>query len=430
MPRFYQSFVAPLKPQTAPVPISDRHVAPPAGRSLPPRFAQGDTFTAPPKVIPAIVAAVTIAMWTPTPGVIAQPQEYAQSSYVAPAATVAAASLTTIAGWRGEVTVSGKVFRYSLPDGFSAPPKLFPPATITLNHWTPTIAAPAVAPAHAQGPSFVAPEKVLPYSFLTNWLGEVAGPAKRFVFLAGDIWTGPPTFAPFVSPFTLTSWLGEVASPAKRFTFSAGDIFTAPAKTLPPAAITISNWFGTDGAKAVAHVFAQGDMFTAPPKFGIAVPAVVLLPSWLGEVAPPAKRFTFSAGDIFTAPAKTLPPAAITLNHWMPNAAAVSLSSPHLQPAASTAPEKVLAQAVTPNLAWLRDMPAVRQTPRFAAADILTAPPQIPAVAGGPPTIGALAAAVRASMESLSAAVRPAIDAQFAAMRPAIHSQGAIVRPS
>lgn len=51
-------------------------------------------------------------------------------------------------------------------------------------------------------------------------------------------------------------------------------------------------------------------------------------------------------------------------------------------------------------------------------------------VASGPFTIGALAAAVRAAMESLYAATRPAIDGQSAATRPAIDSLNAATRPA
>ncbi len=491
MPRFYESSVRPLRPQTAPLPISDRHVAPMPVCALPPHFAAGDNFTAPPKVIPAIVAAVTLAMWTPT---IAQPAvaaEYQQAaSFVAPEKVAAAAAPVIGPGW-SEAAPPAKAVRFFFPEGFAAPDKMLPPAAIALNHWTPTLGVNAQPLEYDRG-SYVAPDKfgiaAPAIVLLPSWLGEAAGPSRRFTFTAGDLLSAPSKTLPpaaitlnhwtstdgvkavaykysspeafcapdkfgIVSPATvfLPAWLGEIAPPAKRFTFLAGDVWSSPPKLFPPAPITLNHWSSTDGSPAVRYIFSVPDAVAAPAKFAVISAAPVTLSSWLGEIAPPAKQFVHFGAEPFAAPAKVLPPAAVTLNSWLPDSGLISLSVPHVLPPALAAPEKILTSAVLPMLpGWLGEMAATARPPRFAAAINFDPPKIFPATrpasiaaqaayiraamealgAAVRPGIQSLNAAVRASMEAINAAVRAAIEARSAATRPAIESQSAIVRPS
>ncbi|HEV1992525.1 MAG TPA: hypothetical protein VGR34_06640, partial [Candidatus Dormibacteraeota bacterium] len=171
-------------------------------------------------------------------------------SYAAPDKFgISIAAPVTIENWIGELAGPAKRFSFSAGD-ISAPPKLFPPAPVTLNHWTPTLGVNA-----------------LPQPFDR---GSYAAPDKFGISIA--------------APVTIENWIGELAGPAKRFSFSAGDTFSAPAKTLPPAPITLSNWFGTDGCKAVVYIFSLPDGFAAPPKFDLTV-AVPIFPTVCAQAA-------------------------------------------------------------------------------------------------------------------------------------------------
>src|SRR5256885_3387231 len=346
MPRHFQSNVGPLKPQTAPLPISDRHVAPLPNCALPQRFARVESHCAPVRTLPAIVAAITIAMWTPTVGAQAVALPHAQApSVAAPEKVITAAAPITVAGWTPGVSLSAKEFQFNFDDRPVAPPFAKFVSPFTLASWMPDFQPPRVPP----------------------------------FFLRAE--SAAPPIAPYVSPFTLASWLGEVPPPAKRFAFTPGDTFTAPAKVLPPAAITIANWFGTDGRVAVRNTFAVPEPFTAPAKFGIAVPAIVSLEAWLGEVAGPAKRFTFAPGDTFTAPAKVLPPAAITIANWFGTDGSAAVRYTYSQAPSSASPDKVITASAPITIAnWMPNMGARALSFTHARAPI-AAPDKV--LAGG-----------------------------------------------
>ncbi|HEV1992425.1 MAG TPA: hypothetical protein VGR34_06135 [Candidatus Dormibacteraeota bacterium] len=274
MPRHYQSSVSPVAPASTKLPTSVAGLAEAGAPAVGGHFAQPDGFCAPAKVIPAIIAAVTMAMWTPTiaaPTVISQYQQ--GPSFTAPEKVLPTLAAVISPGW-SEATLPGKTFRFSWPEGFASPPKLFPPAAITLNHWTPTLGVNALPQPFDRG-SYAAPDKF-----------GLAAPAVVL----------------------LPSWLGEVGPPAKQFVFWGGEIFTSPAKVLPPAAATLNAWLPNVAATSVStpHLFPAA--LAAPEK--VLVPAATPNIAWLGQMPTVTQTPRFAAAENF-APLKVMPLAAI-----------------------------------------------------------------------------------------------------------------------
>src|SRR5882724_7398671 len=120
MARFYQSFVKPLAPQTAPpVPIGPRDVAQMPTQALPPRFAQAEAFVAPPKFGLAVAAATFLPGWTSTNGIkaVALPHAQAEAFAAPPKFGLIVAAATFLPG-------------RSSTDGLKAQPQGFAPGNV------------------------------------------------------------------------------------------------------------------------------------------------------------------------------------------------------------------------------------------------------------------------------------------------------------
>jgi hypothetical protein len=349
MPRHFQPFVKPLLPQTAPVPISDRHVAQKPWQAVPPRFAQGDTFTAQvrPTLATLAISAAFLAFVPPN----AQPQKFAPCDVVNQVrptlATLPSGTATDFAPRTGQ----SQPPRFSAAEPFSAPPKfnLTAAATVTISAWSPTpgaevitlvfhqdnVVAPPIAPFVSPftssswrqpdplpfvEPTFkwadliVAPPSapfVSPFS-IDSWLPTIGQPAIKLAYRS-DIVTQGPT-APLVSPFTFSNWRQPDPLPSVPPRYMSGDVYTAPAKNLPPAPITLNHWTPTIGANAVVLLYAQTAPFAVPDKFNIVTPAATFLPAWTSTIGSNAQPQQFTDPN-FVVPANA-PAISITINGW------------------------------------------------------------------------------------------------------------------
>jgi hypothetical protein len=336
--------------------------------------------------------------------------------------------------------------------------------TVPQYDWLPNLASNAVALPHVPGDLFTAPAKfnisAPAVVFLAGFLGELAGPANRFIFIRSEPFVTQPltkvptiaqydwlpnlapdaivlTYAPtpafsapdkfgiaVPTPPVLAGFLGELAGPAKEFVFIQAEPFTAPGKALPPAAITLNHWLPNLAPDAVTLTYAAAPTFSAPDKFGIAVPAPPVLAGFLGEVAGPAKEFIFIQAEPFTAPGKVLALIVVPLG-WQTTTAANAVQKSAARAPSSIAPEKITI-AIAPNTIdkWNQLEPPARYIARFARALELSGPDKtLPSLITNP--LCAQSGSVRMSLEAQIALVRLALGSQSGSVRQALLAQAA-----
>jgi hypothetical protein len=239
----------------------------------------------------------------------------------------------------------------------------------------------ALPPRFARAEPFVTqPLTKVPTVAQYDWLPNAAPNAIALPHVPGDLFAAPAKFnisAP--AAVSLAAFLGELAGPAKEFVFIQAEPFTAPGKALPPAAITLNHWLPNAAPNAVALPHIPGDLFAAPAKFNISAPAAVSLAAFLGELAGPAKEFIFIQAEPFTAPGKALPPAPITLNHWLPNLAPDAITLTYAPTPAFSAPDKFgIAVPAPPVLAgFLGEVAGTAKEFVFIQAEPFTAPGKV-----------------------------------------------------
>jgi hypothetical protein len=463
MPRHFQADVHPLRPQTAPLPIGPRNVAEVPAIALPPRFARAEPFVTQPltKVptvaqydwLPNIAPDAVVLIYAPTPSFVTQPLT----------------KVPTIAqyDWLPNAAPNAVALPHAPGDLFTAPAKfnISAPAVVSLEGFLGELAGPAKQFVFARAESFVTqPLTKVPTLPEYSWLPSIAAPgAIMLAHTAGDLFTAPAKFNISAAvTVSLAAFLGELAGPAKQFVFARAESFVTQPLTKVPT-LDQYDWLPNIAPGALHLTYTPTPAFSAPDKFGIAVPAPPVLAGFLGEVAGPAKEFVFIQAEPFTAPGKVLPPAPITLNHWLsevpPKSANVSRTAENVsqtQPfvsssavivplgwqtttapnaiqksaaraPATVAPEKITI-AIAPNTLdkWNQLEPPARYIARFARALELSGPDKtLPSLITNP--LCAQSGAIRMSLEAQIALVRLALGSQSGRVRQALLAQGARV---
>src|SRR2546429_4519458 len=145
MPRHFQASVNQIAPTLAALPKSLAGLAEIPRSANPPRFARVESHCAPVRTLPAIVAAITMVMWTPTTGANAVALPHTQApSVAAPEKVITAAAPLTLASWTGELSIAGKTFRFNFDDRSVAPPPAKIVSPFTVSSWLPDFQPPRV----------------------------------------------------------------------------------------------------------------------------------------------------------------------------------------------------------------------------------------------------------------------------------------------
>jgi hypothetical protein len=355
-PKHFVASVRPLLPQTAPVPISERDVAKTPPRALPPRFARGDDFTAPPKfglstsvslvfslssssapqgggmrpanhfvatqrpLLPqtGAPATPTIDSWLATLGPNAQPQKFATSASNAPDKVLP--SSTTF------------LFAPSSPaqqGGGSATPRHF--SAFAIKPLLPQTATPAppvfswrgedpYVPKfdwYAMGDTSTGPSATA--SAAMSYVSAIEGQNAQPQRFAGVTYSAPDKFGLTAPPTpTIAGWLATLGPQAQPQRFDRGAA-NAPEKVLPfiPAIPTLGSWTPSIGVQAQPQDYDRGGV-TGPDKANLTVPSVVFLPGWQDTDGAQAVKFTFTQPPPFAGPDKVLPffVAPPTISSW------------------------------------------------------------------------------------------------------------------
>lgn len=315
----YVSTVRPLAPQTAPLPISDRHVAPTPWKGLPPRFAQSEAFVAPPKFGLIVVVPPTIANWLSTIGANAVRLKYAAPDFVNQVRPTLAA-LPGPAGF--ELTFrapNAQPQRYA-PTDFSGPAKfglLFVP-TPSIAAWTAVLGQTAVQLGYARSDFSAQVRPTLaalpsPAGFELAFIGLRGQPldfaAPDFVAPAAPVLSAPA--ATVLARFENSQIRqGGPAPVPKHFIASVRQILPTPAQIFP---LTIASWLTNDAWLSVHLQYAFSS--SAAPTFAAAIAQLPRSVDYVLQPPPNAQPLDYALSSIVE-PDKTLPTVGFSLFSW------------------------------------------------------------------------------------------------------------------
>jgi hypothetical protein len=341
------------------------------------RFLRGDDWSAPPSIQAVLPPPVKQYQEWPTIGLPAFLKFTRGDTWSAPP-SIKAILPPPVNQYQIVPNVARWTFLKFWPGDFTAPPKfnMPTPATVLLPAFLGELAGPAKQFVFVQGDTYSAPAKALSAvgAALFAWLGEViAAPAKDFVFLQGDTYTAPPS-APYVSAFTLSSWLVEVGGPAKQFRFAPGDSSAPPiAPSVSP--FTLSSWLGELAGPAKLFRFVLPDAYAAPDKVIPFIASTALISGWQGELAGPGRQFRFSLPEAFQPPAIFTPPAIIQIGNWFSTDGVKAVLLSYAPSPSYVSPEKVLPFIAPALLAgFVGELAAPAKQFRFTLADAFQPP--------------------------------------------------------
>jgi hypothetical protein len=375
----FVAFVKPLSPQTAPLPIGDRHVAPTPWKALPPHFAQSEPFVAPPKFGLIVAVPPTMANWTPTPGAKAVTLKYAAPDFVNQVRPTLAA-LPAPAGFELVFRPPNAQPQSYAPTDFSGPAKfglVFVPPPSTAG-WLATLGANAVALKYA-APDFVNQVRptlaALPAPAGFE-LALIAANARPPCYRGADF-SAPPKFGLIpVATATLSAWLPSSAAPGAQPLEYAPSLLVASDKIIVAAPPTVyARWENSQ--------IRQGGTPPVPKHYVASVrqllpaPAQVLpltLASWLANDARGSLVLEYLAGD-YAAPivSGTIAPVPVGVSFVV----ATPRNAQPLDYALTTivSPDKTLPQLpASPFLAWRSEDAYVPKSDWYVMGDTLTAP--------------------------------------------------------
>jgi hypothetical protein len=179
--------------------------APPGARQL--IFSRGDAHSSPVATIPATIAPVTLANWTPTAAQVAVILRHTQAlEFAAPDKFgILVAASPTIGSWLATIGEIARQLGYSRPDA-AAPAKVLPSLeSITLDKWNPAAAAPLYRALFTKFAELGMPAKALPPAPITlaQWLTTDAKAGVRYRFWLPE-GLSRPVFVPVIpGPFVI-----------------------------------------------------------------------------------------------------------------------------------------------------------------------------------------------------------------------------------
>ena len=354
MQHHYVSIVKPIVPQTAPLPISIRDVAPPPTRALPQRYAQPDTIVN--QVRPTLAALpapagfeLDFVAWPARPPSYAQPEVFCGPAKFA--LTLAPAT-PTVSGWTPTLAPPAQPQKFTAPHFASqVRPTLAALPLLAAADFTP--GSRTAQPQDYAPCTWTTPDKAQPVTIapLFSWRAEDPYVPKSDWYTMGDTLSGvgtiagvvealaavftspisqPPrfSFVPLAAPEkvgitapatpTVSGWtptVGVNAQPLRydRGSYAAPDKFTA----FVPATPTASSWTSTAASSAQPQSYDRGS-FAGPDKAAAFAAATPTVSGWTSTLGAPAIVLRYAAGDIYSAPAKVLPftPVIPTIASW------------------------------------------------------------------------------------------------------------------